>query len=310
MFSRCLACLVLLAAPVTTACGPRGGGERAPEEGPPRVVASIFPVADLARKVGGEAVDVEILLPPRASPATFEVTPREIRTVSGARLYLAVGGGLDAWATALVEGSSDLRVVVLTDGMELIGEGHGEGTGNPHVWLDPVRVRDELLPRLFDALVAVVPDSARAMGVRSTALADTLTALDREIGAALGGTPTRAFVATHPAWSYFADRYGLREVGTLHRHPGQEPSARYLAELVDEARAAGIRAVFSEPQLAGTAARALAAELGVPVVALDPLGGPGVEGRDGYPELLRWNTRQFARGLGGSAGASDLSDPR
>jgi len=309
MFSRCLACLVLPAALFTAACGPRQA-ERAPGEGPPRVVASIFPVADLARRVGGGAVEVEVLLPPRASPATFEVTPREIRTAAGAKLHLAVGGGLDAWATALVEGISGLRVVVLTEGMELAGGGHGEGTGNPHVWLDPVRVRDELLPRLFDALVAVAPDSARAMGVRSAALADTLTALDREIRAALGGTPTRAFVATHPAWSYFADRYGLREVGTLHRHPGQEPSARYLAELVDEARKAGVRAVFSEPQLAGTAARALAAELGVPVVVLDPLGGPGVEGRDGYLELLRWNTLQLVRGLGGSAEATDMRDER
>ncbi|NIP59948.1 MAG: zinc ABC transporter solute-binding protein [Gemmatimonadetes bacterium] len=274
------------------------------------MVASIFPLADLARRVGGRAVEVEVLLPPRASPATFEITPREIRTVSGARLYLAVGGGLDAWATDLVEASSDLRVVVLTRGMELMGEGRAEGTGNPHVWLDPVRVRDDLLPRLTHALAVLVPDSTRAIRARSEALADTLAALDREIRGVLETVANRAFVTTHPAWSYFAERYGLREVGTLHPHPGQEPSARYLAELVDEARRAGIRAIFSEPQLAGTAARALAAELGVPVLLLDPLGGPGVERRDGYPQLLRWNTRQLVRGLGGRAGASDILDER
>lgn len=292
------ACLFLLA--LTGACAPEEGDAPAGAERP-RAVASIFPVGDLARRVAGGAVEVGVLLPPRASPATFEITPREVRMVSGAVLHLAVGGGLDAWATNLVEGSSDARVVVLTEGIELEREGHGEATGNPHVWLDPVRARDRLLPRIADALAAAAPDSARVIRSRAAALADTLAALDREIRTALAPVTGRAFVATHPAWTYYAGRYGLREVGTLHRHPGQEPSARYLAELVDEARAAGVRVVFSEPQLAGTAARALAGELGVPVLVLDPLGGPGLEGGDGYPELLRWNTRQFVRGLAGDA---------
>ena len=105
-------------------------------------------------------------------------------------------------------------------------------------------------------------------------------------------------MATHSAWAYFGARYDVRELGAVHRSPGQEPSARHLAELVERARAADARAVFTEPQLGETGARALAAELDVPMHVLDPLGGPGLEGRDGYLQLLRFNGAAIARALG------------
>ena len=92
----------------------------------------------------------------------------------------------------------------------------------------------------------------------------------------------QAFVATHSAWAYFAARYGIVELGAVYPSPGRELSPRALADLVDRARAAGVRAVFTEPQLGEVGARALAADLGVPLHVLDPLGGRGVEGRDGY----------------------------
>lgn len=280
--------------------GPAEGAE--PPAHPPRVVASIFPVADLARRVGGDAVRVDVLLPPRASPATFEATPEAVRTVAGARLHILVGGALDAWAASLVEGTSEAPLVVLTRDVELLGRGHEPGTGNPHVWLDPIRTRDHLLPPLVEALVRMAPGSEGSIRSRGRALADTLTALDREIDARLEAVRSRPFVTAHPAWAYYVDRYDLLEVGSIHGHPGQEPSARALAELIRTARKAGVRAVFSEPQMPAAAARALAEELGVSLLALDPLGGPGLEGRSSYPALLRFNTDRIVRGLGGGRG--------
>ena len=98
------------------------------------------------------------------------------------------------------------------------------------------------------------------MRARSAALADSLTALDAEIRAQLAGLPQRGFIATHEAWDYFAIRYDLRDLGSVYEGPGHEPSARGLARLVDAALGEGLRAVLSEPQLAETAARALADE--------------------------------------------------
>lgn len=281
-----------------TGCGDAGEGRADPA---PAVVASIFPVAELARRIGGPDVRVRVLLPRGATPATFEPTPRTVRDLRGARVVLFLGAGLDPWARELVADAPETRPVSLLDGLELRGEGRGEQTGNPHIWLDPIRTRDELLPRIAEALGVAAPAARDRFRVRARALEDTLTALDREIRAALRPLERRAFVASHPAWVYFAERYGLRQVGVVHEHPGQEPSPRDLAGLVDEARRAGVPVVFSEPQVADAAARALALELGVPVLPLDPLGGPQLAGRDSYNGLMRYNTAQFVRGLGGEA---------
>lgn len=276
------------------------GGEPQVADSTPRIVASIHPVGDLVRSVAGPAARIEVLLPGGASPATFEVPPRLRARIQRADAFVLVGAGLDDWARAVLPEDRAAAVVRLTEGLEL-SRGHGHGgapAGDPHVWLDPVRVRTELLPRITEVVEGVVPPGDReAVRRRAAALSDSLAALHREIEELMAPVASAAFVSIHAAWSYFAHRYGLVEVGPVWAGPGREPSARYLAELVNRARAAGVRAVFTEPQLAETAARALAEELDVPVGVLDPLGGPEREGREGYLELLRFNARRMAGAL-------------
>ncbi|MFP3947781.1 MAG: metal ABC transporter substrate-binding protein [Gemmatimonadota bacterium] len=302
--------LALLSAAAVGSCGPGApGGEdgregrsgASPEAGVAeglRVVASIFPVADLTRSLADPGVEVLTLLGPATSPATFDPTPGAVRQVQGARLLLSMGGGLDAWTGELLETAPDARSVTLLEGVPLRGNGHGEGTGNPHIWLDPVRTRDLLVPRIADALVEILPEDREAIRARQRALSDSLTALDEEIRRATAFLPHRAFVASHAAWTYFAERYDLVQVGVIHEHPGQESSPQGLADLVTRARAADVPVVFSEVQIPDVGARALADELEVPVVPLDPLGGPGVAERDSYFALLRYNTGQLVLGLG------------
>jgi zinc transport system substrate-binding protein len=196
-------------------------------------------------------------------------------------------------------------MVRLSDGVPLLAEegdepGHDHGSGNPHIWLDPILVRDRILPKMEEALKGAFPDGAELISDRASLLATSLTALDNEIRETLRPLEHRAFIATHSAWTYFAARYGLEEAGVIHAHPGQEPSARELATLLEVARAHGVSCLFTEPQLGEVAARALATELSLPTCMLDPLGGPGQEGREGYFQLLRFNTRQLVQGLGGS----------
>ena len=196
--------------------------------------------------------------------------------------------------------SSDLTVarVRLNEGIPLREGGRGEGTGDPHVWLDPVLVRERWLPKIVAALVEARPDARDRIEARGRAVGDSLASLDAWMAERLGPVHGGAFVATHSAWNYLAARYGIRELGAIYPSPGQEPSSRELAGLVDQARAAGVRAVFTEPQLGETGARALAEELGVPVHVLDPLGGPGLPGRETYLGMMRFNTDEIASALG------------
>ncbi len=272
----------------------------APDAGPPRVAASIFPLGDLAAHVAGDDVRVDVLVPPRADPSTFEPSPRQLRELSSARAFLIVGGGMDDWMVEVPGTLDGIPVVRMNEGLALRAGGHGEGTGDPHVWLDPMLVREHWLPRIVAALAGAHPEARAAIEERGAALADSLAALDLWMRERLAPVRGQAFVATHGAWSYLGARYGVSELGAIYESPGREPSARALAALVDAARAAGVRAVFTEPQLGETGARALAGELGVPVVVLDPLGGPGLEGRDSYLAMMRFNTEQIARALGES----------
>jgi zinc transport system substrate-binding protein len=258
----------------------------------PIVAVTIFPVGDVTRVVAGPAADVAVILPAGASPATFEPAPDLVRRLAGARLVIAVGAGADGWGGDLAR-AWDAPLLVLTEGMAL------EYGDNPHVWLDPILVRDAIVPRVTDALITVAAAAdAEPIRARAAEYRAFLTALDGEIRETLSAVESRAFVATHPAWPYFADRYDLRQVGVLYPAPGRELSPRELASLVNEARRTGVHAVFTEPQLGETGARALADELKARVGTFDPLGGPAIKGRDSYDALLWFNARELARTLG------------
>jgi ABC-type Zn uptake system ZnuABC Zn-binding protein ZnuA len=293
--------VIIFLVPLVILAGCEAPGDPAGEGAPVVVAASLHPIASLVRDVGGEAVSVRTLLPPGAHPDSYEATPRMAEALSGADLVVRVGGAVDDWLGDRHRG----RELVLTDGITLRGSAHSHGgrqhgTGNPHIWLDPILVRDAVLPRLIDALAAEAPTAADEFRRRGAALADSLTALDAEIRALLDDARFRRFVAAHPAWTYFADRYDLEDLGSLHPSPGAELGARELARLVDQARARGGVAVIAEPQLGRAGVDALARSVGVSVEVADPVGGEGVEGRQDYLSLMRFNARAFARALGAS----------
>ena len=272
--------LVLLFA---TACGEAASS---PDHDGAVVVASIHPVASMARTLLGDAGEVRTLLPPGVHADAFEPTPRMAESMAGADLVVRVGLGLDGWV-----GDAGAPELVLGEGLR--------GDGTPHVWLDPLIVRDHLLPRLTDALAEAVPAEAEGIRSRAVVFRDSITDLHAEITRLLQAAPARHFVAAHPAWEYFARRYGLIQVGVLHPSPGQEIGTRELARLVDRARELGVRAVIAEPQLGRGGVAAIADELDVRVEVADPIGAPGLDGREDYIPLMRYNATAFARALGG-----------
>lgn len=290
-------------------------GAPAPAAGLPLPVAvSIHPLALLVAGVGGDAVEVHTLLPPGASPHGFESTPSQIRAVAGARLLVTVGAGLDPWAERVygaVGGGARVALAAYGPLMpaapirvtrpDLSGHGHDEdahtGPGDPHVWLDPLWVRDHGLPALEQALAEAAPEHAVEFQAGAEAFADRLTALDRELSDELAPVRGTAFVAFHGAWTYFAARYGLNQVAVVEPIPGREPSARWMAEVIRAAQDSGARVVLIEPQFSPHPARTIAAQLGGRVVTVDELGDPGTPHGASYEALMRFNARAFRAGL-------------
>ena len=262
---------------------------------PLHVVATIFPLSDMVRQIGGETVEVTTLLPPGANPHTFEPTPAQIRAAAGARVFIQVGANLDAWAAKALAGNAEVSTVTLTDGVALLGA--SEHGGDPHVWLDPVLMRDAAVPAIARALTQAGPQHGAAVQQGAAQFQAALSALDAQIHAQLDTAAQRNFVSVHAGWRYFARRYGLHELATLEPFPGKEPSARSIAALVQQARAAQVHALLIEPQFPTRIAEQVAGEFGARVVLVDPLGGPAIPGRDSYVALMRYNCAMFADAL-------------
>ncbi len=263
-----------------------------------KIVASICPVGDMVKEVGGERVDVKVMLPPGASPHVFEATPKIAKDLSQARLFVEVGAGLEFWAEGLVKASGKkIRSVVLSEGMKLLREeGHGDEheTGNPHIWLDPV-LAIEMVRKIEKALEEADPQGAAIYRARSAGYITKLHALDAEIRKTVATFRIKSFVSFHPAWDYFALRYGLRSVGVIEESPGKEPSPRKLEAIVRAIGEYHIRAVFAEPQLNPKAAEVIAREAGVKVIMMDPEGG--LPGRETYLGLMRYNLERLKEAM-------------
>jgi ABC-type Zn uptake system ZnuABC Zn-binding protein ZnuA len=276
------------------------------------VTVSIHPLALLVAEVGGDAVEVRTLLAPGASPHGFEPRPSQVRDLARAHLLVTVGAGLDPWADRLHKAvAADVPHLELADHVPLIpfrepdhdadghghDQGHDQGAGDPHFWLDPVRVRDHAVPAVVAALSAAAPGEADGFAARGAAFRERLGALDRELAEGLAPVSGRAFVAFHAAFTYFAARYGLRQVGVVEPTPGREPSARWMRDVVRAARDGGARAVLIEPQFNPRVARNLARQFDGRVVTVDPIGDPsGPSGRS-YAGLMRFNLRAFTEAL-------------
>jgi zinc transport system substrate-binding protein len=260
------------------------------------VAASIAPLADFVRQVGGDHVSVVTLVPPGASPHTYELTPSQVEQVARARLLVLNGVGLEYWADKLVQGAGNPNLIVLdtSQGIEILDGASGALGGNPHVWLDP-RNAIVQVEHIRDALIQSDPAHAEVYRDRTQAYLDQLQALDREVTEEIGTWSSRQFIAFHPAWVYFARRYGLEQAAVIESSPGREPSPAEVARIIETARRIGARAIFAEPQFSAKAAQTIAEETGAAVLFLDPLGSSLVD--PSYLSLLRYNVAQMSVAL-------------
>ena len=267
----------------------------------PLVVTSIAPLGDWIAAVGGDAVDVQVLVPPASSPHTFELTPGQLRVAGAASLVVLNGAGLEYWAGRLIENLRDPQTPVLTlgDGVDLLQDGghhhghgdHAAGAGNPHFWLDPV-VADASVARIADALQRILPDQGDSIRLRARAYREQLQRLDEDIARTAAQWGDRRFIGDHAAWAYFARRYGLVEAGVIEELPGREISARDMAGLIRLMREQDIRTVFADVRKSPRATDILREESGARVARLDPLGSG-----TGYLEMMRANLREMDRVL-------------
>ena len=310
--AACLsACLSACRCDPTPSDGPAAGGER------PRVTVSIFPLHDIARRLGGDRLDVVLLLPPGRSEHSFDPTPREMAQVAKSRLGISVGLGMDAWLEKVVRGAAgpDVPILQLAPrvgprrmtaeeiGAEEAEHGdkdhdhdhdHDHGAEDPHFWLDPVRMK-EAAAAMTQAFEALDPEGAPGYRARQAAVAQDLDRLHAELEGRSKAWTKRTILTFHGSMGYFADRYGLTIAAVIEPFPGREPTPRYLQQVLGVIEKTRPAALFSEPQLDRRPAQVIADQAKLPLFELDPVGGgPGAES---YEALLRRNAEVLDRAL-------------
>ncbi|MEN8174424.1 MAG: zinc ABC transporter substrate-binding protein [Pseudomonadota bacterium] len=271
--------------------GPVGAAGDRPSDpvtgGVPRikVFVSVLPQKYFVERVGGDAVEVDVLVGPGRNPATYEPTPRQMVSLGEAQLYFRIGVPFEVvWMDRIRAAHPRLQTVDCRDGIA-VGERdfdqptrrtnahaarHPDGP-DPHIWTDPALVKI-VAGTIRDALIAAAPRHREQFEANYREFAADLDELDGEIRRILSDAGQRRFMVFHPAWGYFALAYGLEQIAI--EHEGKTPAARSLTTLIEQARQEGIKVIFTQAQFSAQSAETLARAIGGRVVSLDPLAEP------------------------------------
>jgi zinc/manganese transport system substrate-binding protein len=281
-----------------------GASGAAPAEPPRRlrVVASFSILADLARNVGGDAVEVSALVGPNADAHVFEPRPADARRLAEADLVLTNGMGFEGWMDRLVRASGYRGpVVVASQGITPRRAGRGF---DPHAWQDLANTR-RYVTNLRDALVRLQPAQAGSFEANAAAYLERLAALDAEVRRAFDAVPPerRRVITSHEAFGYFAAAYGLTFLSAQGSNTDAEASAADVARLIDQIRQQRATAVFveniSDARLVERIVREAGATVGGRLYS-DALSAPGTEA-DTYLKMFAHNANTIAVALKSAA---------
>lgn len=254
------------------------GGDRSGESPALRIAVSVPPLADLVEEIGGDAVDVVIVLPPGTDPHSFEISPRRAAALEGARLAVSVGSPAFPWEDRLA-GSGNRPVLRLRS--------TGDGSTGPHRWLDLAAV-ERLVGPLVDGLAELDPTGREGYRARGELFRDRLAALRGEVAGVLDPREGEAYFVDHAAWGPLTRPHDVEERALATGHRETTPGT--LARRIDEARRVGATTLFVRPGRRSGAAESFLEATGTRPVVLDPLGRP-------WEETIRAAARSIAEAL-------------
>ena len=255
--------------------------------GPLKAVVSIGPQKYFVKKIGGDFIDVTVMVLPGASPHTYEPKPRQMVDLEKAVLYFAIGVPFeDVWLKRFQSANAKMTIVHTEDSVEKIemkahhcgGESHHEEdnhvVADPHIWLSPALVMIQA-GNILDALVRADPQNKAVYEANYKVFVKELTDFDLKIRDIFSGKGGGRFMTHHPSWGYFAQAYGLEQIPV--EIEGKEPKAKDLQDLIINARKMGVKAIFVQPQFSAKSARTIAEASGCRVVFVDPLASAWTE---------------------------------
>jgi len=245
------------------------------------VIVSIPPFSEWVEAVGGEHVDITVLVPEGASPHTYELTPSTVVKAENAEIWVRNGVGLEFWAEKVMNVNTGLTVIDVSEGIDLIDVNGGY---DPHIWLS-LEVAREGVSKITDVLCELDPEHSETYHANMEAYVERLNEVDESIRSTLDKTDKKMFIAYHSTWSYFARDYGLTQISV--EQEGKEPTPQHIAHVIEIARENGIHVIFVEPQFSTDDANTIAREIGGSVLSINPLASSYAANMEDIAETLR-----------------------
>lgn len=255
--------------------------QRDAESEKPVLTVSVLPQKYFVEALLGSEVEVNVMVPQGASPATYEPTVSQLSLLDNSALYMQIGhlGFELGWMEKMRSVNPQMEVIDLSEGIELIygneeannhehGHGHSHEGADPHIWMS-ARNAQIMAKHMAEELAGAFPDKEEQITVRLVAFLATLDSLDREIGRLLEGSEGRSFMIYHPALTYFARDYGLVQLSL--EIEGKTPSPSHMKELTDLGRKNKVSSILIQEEFDQKNARILASEIGADIISVNPL---------------------------------------
>lgn len=317
------------------ACG-NTEGDNASEstDGQLTVFASTFALKSLAEEIGGDRINVEMVIPPGADPHTYEPTSKQMTQIAEADLFLTIGHDLEPYVESIeksLEGQNVAFVktaenVKLLDAADTVhvhdeeghteddhaheeeehsedehaheeGDGHSHGQYDPHVWLDPMNAVS-MAEAVEAAFSEEAPDYKDEFAERLSTFKDEANALDAELKAAVENGSKSELLVTHAAYGYLAERYGFDQLPIAGLTPSEEPSQQALKWIIEEARLHDLNYIAFEDTVTPKVAEVVKQEIGAESVTIYNLESVTKEQMDkSYFDLMRENVKALETAL-------------
>ena len=243
-------------------------------------VVSILPEQTFVKAIGGDKVNVSLMVLPGNSPHTYEPKPSQMKDVAKAELYFAIGVEFEnVWLPKFKNLNKRMQVIDLTQNIQMLkmqadteydAHGHKGYEGNdPHIWTAPDNVKI-IAEHIYKALVKADQSNESYYKQNYDKFITHITETDNKIKSILSSKPKGIkFMVFHPSWGYFAQAYGLQQLPV--EMEGKSPKPKELITLMKEAKKEKISAIFTQPEFSDSIAKVMANELHIKVIKVSPL---------------------------------------
>jgi len=234
-------------------------------------VVSITPIKEIVKAIGGDRVSVSVMVPPGQSPHSYEPKPSQMKAISKANIYFAVGVEFeDIWLEKFHSINPSMKIVHLERGIKRypLNSAHEHSELDPHIWTAPMNLKI-MAKEIEEALESI--DKADSSRYRK-ALREYIEHIDKlqkEIKSILSRSKTKTFMVFHPSWGYFAKEFGLKMVSI--ETEGKEPSLKEMMNIIKEAKKNHISVIITQPEFSDKKAQILSREIGAKIIKISPL---------------------------------------